>query len=112
LHETDEDVLERTLLRVDVGEGDAKLVEPPEQRRNAGIPRVGIEIVVDGLSAIPERKAPRAKPSGKAASGACRCSVSCLRPSFDRSAFFSSTRISSPLLMTPILSAISSASSM
>ena len=35
-------------------------------------------------------------------SGVCSCSVSCLRPSFCISAALSSTRISSPLLMTPI----------
>src|SRR5439155_14199323 len=46
------------------------------------------------------------------ASGSSRLSVSCFLPSFFISSIFSSTTISSPLLITPIRSAISSASSM
>ena len=50
--------------------------------------------------------------SGTCASGACNCSVQLLLARACASAAaFSSTRISSPLLMTPMRSAISSASS-
>ena len=50
---------------------------------------------------------------GKFAAGVIApLNVSCFLPSLAISAFFSSTTTSSPLVMTPILSAISSASSM
>ena len=49
--------------------------------------------------------------SGSASSFASSCSVSCFLPSLRISSAFSSTRMSSPLLITPIRSAISSASS-
>jgi len=50
--------------------------------------------------------------SGIEASGSSRLSVNCFLPSFFISSIFSSTTISSPLWITPIRSAISSASSM
>ena len=49
---------------------------------------------------------------GIAGNADCRCSVSCFLPSLRISADFSSTTTSSPLLITPMRSAMSSASSM
>ena len=54
----------------------------------------------------------RASAGGISSIGAASCSVSCLPPSLFISAALSSTRISSPLAITPMRSAISSASSM
>ena len=53
-----------------------------------------------------------ASPAGSAASGSWRCNVNCFLPSFFISVAFSSTTTSAPLSMTPMRSAISSASSM
>ena len=50
--------------------------------------------------------------AGIASIGSCRFRVSCRLPSFRINVAFSSARISAPLLMTPMRSAISSASSM
>src|SRR5262249_4651386 len=52
------------------------------------------------------------RPGGIAASGCCRCRVSCRLPSLRISSVLSSTTISRPLWITPTRSAISSASSM
>tara|TARA_B100000674_G_scaffold477395_1_gene472964 strand:- start:129147 stop:129356 length:210 start_codon:yes stop_codon:yes gene_type:complete len=54
----------------------------------------------------------RLNASGIASSGCCKYSVNCFLPSFCISDFFSSTTTISPLLITPMRSAISSASSM
>ena len=53
-----------------------------------------------------------ASPAGTASRGSCRFRVRVFLPSFFIRAVFSSTRISSPLRITPTRSAISSASSM
>ena len=88
------------------------VAHPPEQRGHAGSLGIGVEhveqLVAVGLRG---RDSSRPAPAGSSSSGSVRLRVSSFLPSFFISAVFSSTRISSPLLITPTRSAISSASS-
>ena len=112
-HQAHEDVLERALRRLQVLEADARLVEVVEQRGDARSARPGCRRCRSARCRPPDSSSRSARaPRARAASGCCSCSVSCFLPSLRISSALSSTRMISPLLMTPMRSAISSASSM
>ena len=113
LTRSDEDVFQRDLRRVEIVEADAGVAEVAEQAGDAGALALGV-VVVDQLAAAVATVRARngARLSGSASILPCRCSVSRFLPSFCINVALSSTSTISPLLMTPMRSAISSASSM
>ena len=97
--QTDENVLQRALRRLEVLEADAGAVEIAQQRGDAGALALGVV----GVDRAPCRRrasvrCARRASSGIASSRCCRCSVSCFLPSLRISSAFSSTRMSSPLV--------------
>jgi hypothetical protein len=111
-HQADEDVLQRALLGLQVLEGDAGGVQVLQQFGDAGVLALGVVGVDQRVAARWTAPAAAASASGTCSSGCASCSVSCFLPSLRISSALSSTRMISPLLMTPMRSAISSASSM
>jgi hypothetical protein len=111
LHQADEDVLERTLAGAQVLEADA-LGEVLQQCCDAGALGLGV-VGVDELVALSLQRQVVARERRSApASGSCSGESQLLLAELAHQLGFSSTRMISPLLMTPIRSAISSASSM
>ena len=111
-HDIDEDFLERALRRAQIAEADAGFRQIAQQGGDAG--PLGLRVVgVDQLVAVSgERQVMALQAPGMESSGSCSSSVRRFLPSLRIRVDFSSTTMSSPLLMTPMRSAISSASSM
>ena len=112
-HQAHEDVLERALPGVQVLEADAEIAQALEQGRNALALLVGVEGVFQLAAAGLQRQAPVAqlrRDRGQRLQQVAASAASCR--AFSSASIFSSTTISSPLLITPMRSAISSASSM
>src|SRR4029453_2521520 len=63
-HELHEDVLERALLRVEVGEFDAEIAQTPQKRRDAGALVDGVEDVLEHAAVILQRQVPAAERGG------------------------------------------------